>query len=601
MKTRIGVVAALVVLLIGGIAVRMTAQGAQPAAKAESTLVEREYDLRGLLGPEPTTDGPRDLLATCLYQSPDPNSSDFGWNFARLEGPGMVTEEDEFVFLAHNLAESSECDSAKVVREPFPRLKVNATESLHARLAATLGYLRNMMEARIRIEIRRLDALPARVVQEKGDVRGKLIASREVANGEFALVSNVSRTRIAWTAEAQMHGDVPRVADYLWGEQWGLSALIMPDGRIRMQAWHGGVTNEGLRERVTRTGKLQFPTARWDMTPAGANVQNGGGFVLDTAAGAYLVTATTTATLPNVKLDDGVVSLWNPAGSIPAGRFTAPWALSAAGEIAREMDAQVFLPQGAEYRDLQQVTYPAYPGAGTAVVMNELTERLTGNWTATEPLVCGSLFGLRLDELSEGDDQERALRPALDATLNELCRGPKHHEVRVRLLQVPTDATLPEGVLAGKPSGADIAALTGAVGIKPVFDRRVTLASGQESDLIALKLENYLAGFSSASYTGEAPDRYDTKVYTHPTGVQVRVRVEDNGHVHVVVGWRHSSQMHEFKPGGDLDGETMERPEWKDVVLIVADAVVDGGALSNVQPVDDKTMAVLLVERREEQ
>ncbi|MCA8916001.1 MAG: hypothetical protein KDB90_11360 [Planctomycetes bacterium] len=600
--------AASAAVLLACVVVHLGAQPAIDPDEGEIVFVNREYELQGLFdGSENSDDGPRDLVATCFYASLNPKKGAseedlLGWNHIRCEGGGLVSDEKELTDLCKSLSDPAEFGSAIIAYKPGPFLVVSASASLHSRLTAALDYLREMMQARIQVQIRRIDALPERLVQSREQVSGQLITSREISNGEFALVSNVTQSPIVWTGVAEMNGDVPQVASYYWGEQWGISALIMSDGRIRMQAWHGGVVNNGLRELATRTGKLQLPTAHWDATPAGAIVPNGGGLVLDTAAGAYLITASTTAKITHRKLDDGITSFWNPGGAIPAGRFTGPWLLSATGELSREMDPPVFLPQGVDDRELFLAAYPAIPGAGSAFVLDELTHDMTGNDSYVYPFTCGSLFGLRRAEVPEreNDEQVQALRAALEPTVEEICRGPSHHEVRVRILRLPREARIPAGVVGGKPEAGDIAALVALAEVESVFDRRVSLASRQLSDLVEMKLENYMAGFDSWSSGADAgPKHYSTKVATHATGVQVRLVADHNGHVHVVAGWRYDSEMHQFKPGGDLEGETIERPEWKDVTLIVADIVKSGGALSAVQPVDDDTVAVLIVERRE--
>jgi hypothetical protein len=608
MKTRRWLIAALAILLLALIVVQLGAQKVdEPTDEAATEHVTHEYDLARLFNADHTSEAPADLAATCFFGTTDPMNIDdsewLKWDYVRCEGPGLITEEREVLGLVEGLSNEGELESAKISYGRATQLVVSATEPLHARLGEALSYLRLLMESRVQIQIRRLDALPERLVQPKGSVIGKLIASREVANGEFALVSNVTRSSIIWTGQAETNGYVPQVADYYWGEQWGVSALIMPDGRIRMQAWHGAIADEGLREFATRAAKLQLPTALWNVTPAGAVVPNGGGLVLDTAVGAYLVTATTDAEIPNKRLDDGKTSFWNPAGAIQAGRFTGAWLLRATGELSREMDPPIFLPQGAERRELFQIIYPALPGGGSAGVLNELTEQFTGNASCIHPVMCGPLFGLYQKEVPENWDDEsvQAARKVLRPLMEEISMGPKHHELRVRMLQVPRNAQLPAGVVGGKPGAADLAALAALPGVASVFDRRVSLASRQEADLVALKMENYMAGFDSWSVGGNDENiKYNTIVATHCTGVQARVVVDENGHVHAVAGWRHNSRMQTFKPVGDLAGETIERPEWKDVTLQVADAVPDGAALSTVQPVDDNSLVILIVERREE-
>jgi hypothetical protein len=81
--------------------------------------------------------------------------------------------------------------------------------------------------------------------------------------------------------------------------------------------------------------------------------------------------------------------------------------------------------------------------------------------------------------------------------------------------------------------------------------------------------------------------------------VQIRVKVTADGKVNASAVWRHGSELRKFEPDGDLKGEKLERPDWKDVRFQLDREVGAGAAVCGIQPINDTEVAVLIVSRRE--
>jgi hypothetical protein len=576
----------------------------EPVAEAKAEFIEKTYELRALLA---------DAYEREQESGPSPELSLYGWREGsddELDWPSWLHAHSYGAFLfdgveplqgmIERLSLDGELESVRPAEYRKTRLVVKATEPLHARIAKALELLTAYVQARIRIEIRRLDSLPDALVQAQS-ASGTLIASREICHGGFALFSDVRKTRITWSADQSFRGTVPETADHFSGEEWGVGALIMHDGRIRLQAWHGRLTDDGVRSLQTKAGLIQLPSGTWDATPGSAIVPSGGGLILDAAGGPYLVTAHTEARIPNETLDDGVTTFWNAAGALPAGEFTSAWHAGPAWETGRGERTPLILPLGAETRSFRSVKYPEHTSKAAADFLFDAVESFLDNRALMHVNYFGPLLVLQEATPDKRDDPKEieVARAEIPKLMDGILSGPGYHTVATQILRVPKTVQVPKGVESGKPTDADIALLTGAKGVTVAFQRKAVLATGQEADLATLKMQNYLAGYFG---WGSSDDEvwYNTQVATQSMGVQVRVRADSTGRLYAVAGWRHSGQLREIKADGELEGETLEAPEWNDVQFRLDDIVGNGEALTSVQPLDDDSVAVFIVRRQEE-
>jgi hypothetical protein len=189
-------------------------------------------------------------------------------------------------------------------------------------------------------------------------------------------------------------------------------------------------------------------------------------------------------------------------------------------------------------------------------------------------------------------------RKVVNQLIDEQLLGPRHHVVEASILRVPRTVAIPAGVANGNPTLAEVRTLAAAAGVRSEFSRRVVLAEQQKCDLVRAKIENYLATLD-ASDLWDAGKSYSTEVKSHCHGVQIRVKVTADGKANASAVWRHGSELRKFEPDGDLKGEKLERPDWKDVRFQLDREVGDGAAVCGIQPINDTEVAVLIVSRRE--
>lgn len=578
------------------------AQEAEKPDPAEPELVEQRYEVRHLLAqPSPAwTTEPQPQLS--MYGWHDHSDKDLqwpSWPLTQVSDQYFAEDTDELIDMFKSIAGYGHLESAAVEQYSNTRIVVKATPAVHTRISKLVELLTTHLRARIRIDVRRLDSLPQHLVLANPP-EGKLIGSRQVYHGGQALFSDLRKTRITWSNEASWRGTVPTSADHYWGEEWGVGVLLLPDGRIRVQAWHARLTDDGMRPWETRNGLIQLPSGTWDMTPGAAVVPNGGALILDAPGGPFSISVSSEARLPDVAFDDGALTLLNPAGALPPGEFTSLWHLGPAPDPSRGEHPATILPLGNDAGSFSAIRYPEPVSTAAVEAMYDAIESLAFDAAVVDAFYFGPMLGLQRAELGKNDDPEEvaAARAALDKVLREKLIGPTHHQVEATILNVPRGIALAEGFADGTPTDAELAALRATAGVTVPFERKAVIPAGSDVDLMRLRLKNYLAGMHEWGWEDQET-WFNTEIATFTDGVQVRVKVDSDRRISANAAWRFDGALKELKPDGAIEGETLEVPEWKSVQFSLDDAPAEGSPLSSIQPLEDGGVAVLILRSRE--
>jgi hypothetical protein len=579
-----------------------TARPGAQDANNEPELITRDYDLSGLIGGNLGTDQllkPPALSPTMFADQRASQDYDYRhkWQLEGRDSAFLFDSADELEDLPYWLSRGEPFNDPQFFNIGRPGMRLEASEALHTRVAAALAMLQELCCATVKIEVLKLDRMPQQVIMDRDAAasHSTVIGLQEVANGGIADVSQLQSTPVLWSIGEKYLGATTST-DELWtGEQWLFGALLQPDGRIRLQGWHARAYAAEVREYEGMAGVTQLPALQYEYTPAAATVENGGGIVIDSPAGPYLVRASARQTVADRVLEDGAWRLCNPSGWLPPGSLTGGWLFDQPSDwydwrvkphlpqrndgsvivyetgAANEMAAKAFYD---DFQTLSEIAKTDHYVVGPLVILSEVAD--LGRY---DP-----------DRISQG---RKLLRDAIAKT----GAGPAPQMLRVRLLEVPVDADLPEGVRNGSPSEAEIAALTARADAQTMFDRRLVVVGGQAVDVIDARLENYVR---RVQWEGVAIDEEriaGASVATHAAGIQFRAALGTNDEIGIRAAWRPDSKIKQINLDGDLEGQVVEAPEGRTVEFSVSAILAPGGAICTAQPGTDGRVALLLVQR----
>ncbi|MCB9933190.1 MAG: hypothetical protein H6841_07210 [Planctomycetes bacterium] len=570
---------------------------------AETAVEEKSYDVSALLSAresdaEINDDAPSLEISVFGVDSEPKQRDQCWWRRATNERFGFA-KADELYKLVNALSGAENPEDLHVSPDGTS-LVATCSPQLHARISAALELIDALANTDVRVELRRLPRRPDSVILTAKQVReagGVLVGQESAANGKEVTFSTVKSQRITYGYESSGVGSLPQTGPLTWGEQWSVSTLALPDGRLRLQAWHARADLLKLRELDTIAGRVQLPKLSYDYTPGAGVIENGGGIVLDTAVGAYLLTAWHESS----KLADWSDADWrlvNPAGWLAHDDFVGPWFMRpeerwAGDEPTRrfpELNRRRFT--SAVYSDTRlEDAAEAFERENYGILVGEAEMDVT----AFGPIVY--LYTLPEADL---DDPElaKAARREFNKYLDETRSGPPDMDLRLVLVSVPRSNDLPDGVVKGAPSAADIASLLKLRGAATVLDRRINLAAGQRMDVAALQLQNYLGHYSMYEHYEHGPE-WAAHAGTTSDGVQVCVCFEAPHSVQVLATWRPTVTLRETNAGMQLNNSVIQTPEGSCADLKVSGALPPGHALSCVQSLDENTYAVFVIQQQE--
>lgn len=331
-------------------------------------------------------------------------------------------------------------------------------ELLHQRVTWVLETLKGVCAIRVRLRAYALGAGASSCTLGKEEAASlakgaSLIGSVEGQVGETLLLQQVRPHEFVQSYTAAEGGVAPVRALICAGQEVLSGVLLLPDGRIWLQAWAARLTDLSSREVASRSGKLECPRGAYAYTTLGALLENGGGSVLELGAQRVLVTCTVDGAMPNRTLECGTRStlgLVNVAGAVAAQLPAMPWlSTPAIGET--NLGRPVF----------DEEPWPQSSVAAAASM--SLASRLSYEGEVLGAIVAlGPYMGVRITE-SEGEvsvEDFEGARKNVATLLKSLSAGPRAMEVSIRAWRVKS---VPEGIAAGTAGLKDLTALGGTV------------------------------------------------------------------------------------------------------------------------------------------
>jgi hypothetical protein len=399
-------------------------------------------------------------------------------------------------------------------------ITLTCDELLHQRVAWALDTLKSAAAARVRLRAYALGTSATPCTLGKVDAAGlakgaNLIGSVEGQLGETLLLQQVRPHEFVQSYAAAEGGAAPVRAMVCSGQEVLSGVLLLPDGRVWLQAWAARLQDLSSREVVSRNGKLECPRGVYAYATLGALLENGGGSVLDLGAQRVLVICSVDGAMPNRTLECGTrttLGLVNAAGAVKAQLPGIPWmSAPAIGETRL----------GRSVSDDE--SWPESSVAAEASIA--LANRLAYEGEVLGAIVAlGPYLGVRITEpAGEGsvDDFESA-RKNVATVLKSLSAGPRPLEFSIRAWRVKS---VPERIADGTAGIKEMAAL-GA----PFFERTSAGLPGQF---------NYVADIEAAALVvgdGGVPDlgvacwgtQCEWRVIPGAGGLEIELRL---GHV----------------------------------------------------------------------
>jgi hypothetical protein len=575
--------------------VALTITTLKPPATAQPNnedppLITRTYDLAGLVGEVPWGHLP-ELALEDYWSSPWPNHD---WGPGVHQGGWSMDELDEFSDLlslvSSALGRARDTTSWDLVGPLM--VEVEANERFHELLGDCLKMLRALNETTLHFEVMRLEDKPERAVldaTEAAELEGQLVGRQSVRNSGVGILSQVSQRSITTHIQYryQEHSPVAEVSPLYWGEQWIFGGIILPDGSVRVQGAHLHAAEPTIRDMRTHAGNVQLPRVPYSITPGSATLKPGGGLVFDTNQGVHLLRVVPSGAIPNIT--SGGVTIQNPGAWYVPGHMRQIWMLesSASGEWDRVLPRAEH-PSFVEHEVLFGCAENLY------TVLTEFnpsdTSVATHHW--------GPLVLTKREELDPDDLEKVSSRAALDELYAAGSVGPDGQELRISVVQVPSDTELPEGFVRGTPAPAEIAALLADPATTIVFDRGAVLVKGQQADLLSAEIENFLVDAERHTHPESKAVHWSMDVASHARGTQVRVSLGADGETYVQAAWRPISTLRTHRgTTGDRDYEK-QAPEGTTVSMLIDAVLPKGGSKCVIQPAPDNTRAILLVQRK---
>ncbi|MBX3461460.1 MAG: hypothetical protein KF696_16055 [Planctomycetes bacterium] len=567
------------------------------AESDEPALVTREYSARGLstyeILPGTRTNSIRDVLAPdrALTATGDERPWDAWWmrdsgDEARCwEGLDTALEEiAEFVGIE---------DSVNVNVLSQSRFRMTGTEEAHKRMQWALQAMNDVSAARVNLAVYRVEGsfdspiVPAAEVAAR--TRGaRLVGTLAGGLGDPLVLQRTQHTSYVADIDMQLATEAaiaePQLSTLNTGTEVVAGVLSLPDGSLWVQGWHAEMALNQLRKRTSSVGELELPDTSYRYAPVSAEIENGGGVLLDCGDGnRLLLVARCDRTVRDHEYTDAdgtVYRLLNVAAALRGHGLADAWVMSPNSEqwLGDGRLPQVFFepPVDGPYND--------------AAIM--LCESI--NPDTLHMAVVGPYLGVRLRVLDADIDGDAPQQQHELAMIN-LHRAPHAGvAVRVSTFQLKDSTELPAGLLLGRPSGADVAQLG-----KPTSVRLMASRTGQAIDQIDLRMIAMLRDYSSVTATGVASS--DPTVGTLALGSQLRwvATHADDGKLQIEMRAGVTVGPTEVERVDPKDPHSIERSKTSLTQIRVVDELAVGERMAAISPAAglDGELVVIVLER----
>jgi hypothetical protein len=477
-----------------------SAQEAPPTEEPPPPALEsKTYDLTGLVDTDIPAKLP-DLLSPDRVLSGSANSSEeFTWSVRNYRGGARcwssADEAMQFVLTFCTTGEPGNCQSDSLDNQ---RVTLTCDEELHRRVAWTLETLKAAATVRVKL---RAFALPPgtgptllnAAEAEKTSQGAVLLGAVSGQLGETLLVQKCKPAEFIQGYEIAPDSKCSLLhASLNAGRELVAGALLLPDGRLWLQAWSSQLDLHELREVRSSCGKLECPRVRYSYVPISALLENNGAAIIDEGSfGRTLLVCSVEGALPNRTLDCGTrttLGLVNVTSTLTGEFPRLPWL--AGGALAE-------VKLGINHAFSDDSPSPCVLSGATIEIATRLSyeSQVLG---AIVPL--GPYLGVRITE-PEGDSGSSAeefetARKLLSETLKGISAGPKAIELHVQAWRVKT---VPTAFVQGNATPKDAQAL-GA----PTYERHVQAISGYVLGLADLEMAALICGDGSTPEIGVA-------------------------------------------------------------------------------------------------
>ncbi|MCC6150993.1 MAG: hypothetical protein IT461_12135 [Planctomycetes bacterium] len=589
---------------------------ASVAQEAEPELKDHTYDLAGLTRSEfhrtPRNGGIGDVLA------PDQLFSEMGYNH-REDRWSLRHSGDE----ARCWDESSETMSAIAgfcnpegapleynATNPSEgeHVKLRTTVEVHRRVAFVLAAMREMARARVSIKVLRIegqgsvgDAVLAPDKARQAQKSSRLVGTLHGGLGERMVLQRLQHQSYIADYDVSVAtgatSPVSVVSDMRTGEELVAGAIMLPGGRVWLQAWHASMKLDEMRKLDTNCGQVELPRVSYSFSPLSAVMARGSGAILDAGQnGRFLLVADCDTAIENRTLpleNGGSLELFNLAGMLQARSPDARWIMTP--NVNRVIGDgvsldQVFLedPMDGPYHD-------------AAMLANDW---LSNSVSIGEGISVAHL-GPFLAVMTRPPQNDAEAKAAHDVIVEQLRAGMKHIArdpapitVRVRAWIVNSSVTLPEGVIDGKPDSRDLGAME-AIGA-PALDRTTAGMVGQSVDLMDLTLAAHLRDYQTM--LAQQATGIDPQVGVLALGKQVRwiARPSEQGRLRVEVRTAVTVGPQKFEqiPWGEEKKWNIERSLSDLAQADMAGELGMGEGISTICPAgSENSLLVMTVER----
>lgn len=586
------------------------------AQEAEPELVDRTYDLAGLTHSEfwrtPRNGGIGDVLA------PDQLFSQVGYSH-REDCWSLRHSGDE----ARCWESSTEAMSAVIDfcnPEGMPvefngtnpaegeRVKLRTGAELHRRVEFVLGAMREMTRARVSVRVLRLDtkggvgdAVLSPEKAKEAQKASRLVGTLHGGLGERMVLQRLQHQSYIADYDVSVAtaatSPVSMVRDMRTGEELVAGAIMLPGGRIWLQAWHAAMKLDEMRKMDTNCGQVELPRVSYTHTPASAVMARGSGAILDAGAnGRFLLIADCDTTVENRTLaleNGGSLELFNLAGMLQARGPDARWIMTP--NVNRVIDDgvaldQVFLeePIDGPYNDsalLAATWLGQQESFGDGVSYGHIG-----------PFLCVMSRPPVEDAEAKAAQAENLAR--LRGAMKQIARDPSPLTVRVRAWVVNSSVTLPEGVIDGKPTAKDLGVME-TIGA-PALDRCTAGMVGQSVDFMDLTLAAHLRDYQTM--LAQQASGIDPQIGVLVLGKQVRwiARPAEQGRLRVEVRTAVTVGPQKFEqiPWGEEKKWNIERSHSDLAQADMAGELAVGEGIASICPGGaEDSLLVMVVER----
>ncbi len=483
------------------------------AQEAETVVESRSYDLSGLtqaeFGRTPKNGGIGDVLAPDhLFSNDGYSHREERWSLrhsgdeARCWGePGDAMStignlcNPEGYPLDYNASNPAEGE----------RVKVSTTAEVHKRIEFVISAMRDLARARVSVKVFRLGSSgnvgegslsPAQA--QAAQKNSKLVGTLHGGLGERMVLQRLQHQSYISDYDISVAtgavSPYSQVRDLRTGEELVAGVIVLPGGRLWIQAWHAALKLDEMRKADTNCGQVELPRAAYSFTPLSTVMAKGSGAILDAGASSrFLLVADCDTAVENRTLpleNGGSLELMNLAGMLQGFGPEAGWIMTPNVDRVTADGVpldQVFLeePIDGPYND-------------AAVMAQNWLEQQESFGDGISFGHIGPFFAV-MSRPTQGDAETAKLYAdnleRLRGSLKVIAREPEATVVRVRAWVVSSSVTLPDGVIDGKPTSKDLGVMEN-IGA-PTLDRSTASMVGQGVDFMDLTLATHIRDYQT--------------------------------------------------------------------------------------------------------